>query len=87
MHRLSLSITSPSLDEMPPTPNIRRNPVSTVPTVAALYRLFGAVPEIAKRGFQMQLEEGGGEDEPGSEKAVKLVIAIGLVLLGGVFAG
>lgn len=72
---------------MPPTPNIRRNPVSTVPTVAALYRLFGAVPELAKRGFQTQLEKGGEEDEPGPEKAIKLLIATGLVLLGGVFAG
>lgn len=74
---------------MPPTPNIRRNPVSTVPTVTALYRLFAAVPQIAKRGLQTQLEEGGGggEDEPGPEKAVKLLIATGLVLLGGVFAG
>lgn len=72
---------------MPPTPNIRRNPVSTVPTVTALYRLFAAVPQIAKRGLQTQLEDGGGEDEPGPEKAVKLLIATGLVLLGGVFAG
>lgn len=76
---------------MPPTYNIRRNPISTAPTVAALYRLIGAVPEIAKRGLYVQLDEGGGkggaDDEPGTEKAVKLLVAIGLVLLGGVFAG
>lgn len=72
---------------MPPTANIRRTPVSTVPTVAALYRLFGAVPQIAKRSFQVQLEEGGADDEPAPEKLVKLLIAMGLILLGGVFAG
>lgn len=80
-------------------PPLSGRSAGSLPTLVSLGKLLHLIPAAiksrhAKRGAEwainaasMALEEGEGEEEPAPELMFKLILSVGLVLLGGVFAG
>lgn len=73
---------------------------AALPTIVSLSKLLHLIPAAlnskhAKRGAQLAMaagatlaeHDGEGGEEAGTEKMAKLIFSVGLVLLGGVFAG
>lgn len=73
---------------------------ASIPTLFSLSKLIHLVPAAIKQGSHVKrdnewivntavgvLNESVGEDGPHPELMFKLLLSVGLVLLGGVFAG